>query len=195
MYFDWRVMSGANSMKLVLNGLNVGKLRGMRDTIDEDGKKGMSRWGVVTEWRGALSNETTSSTFELGGKKTSKDIKLVVDEPRDFGGANSGANPVDYLLTGLNACLMAGYTVTASLMGIELESLEIASSGEIDLRHWLEIDARDVRAGMYDIVYTVYIKGDGTQSQFEELHEKVRRTSPIRNLMANSISIDQIVVL
>ena len=76
-----------------------------------------------------------------------------------------------------NACMMVGYATVAAVMGVRLTSLELEMSGEIDLRGFLDVD-RTVRPGYERMHYTVRIAGNGTQEQFEKMHEVVQRTSP-----------------
>jgi hypothetical protein len=72
---------------------------------------------------------------------------------------------------------MVGYVAGASVNGIRLDSVEIRTSGELDLRGFLGL-SEDVAPGYESIDYEVTIKGDGTPEQFEEIHRTVMRTSP-----------------
>jgi hypothetical protein len=81
------------------------------------------------------------------------------------------------LMGALNACMLVGYVAGCSLKGIELEKVEIASEGELDLRGFLGIDD-EVKPGYEEIRYTVRIKGNGTPDQYREIHETVMATSP-----------------
>lgn len=60
-----------------------------------------------------------------------------------------------------------------------LTKLEIETTGELDLRGFLNIDPR-VKAGYDRLRYTVRINGNGTQEQFENIHQSVIRHSPNR---------------
>jgi hypothetical protein len=64
-----------------------------------------------------------------------------------------------------------------AVRGITLESLEIETDGEIDLRGFLGIDS-GVAPGYESLNYTVRIKGSGSKEQFAEVHEAVIATSP-----------------
>ena len=75
------------------------------------------------------------------------------------------------------------------MQGIELESVEIETRGELDLRGFLGLD-KDVKPGYDKIDFTVRIKGDGTREQFATLHEWVRKTSPNYFNMANAIRLN-----
>jgi hypothetical protein len=63
---------------------------------------------------------------------------------------------------------MVGYVAGASVNGIRLDSVEIRTSGELDLRGFLGL-SEDVAPGYESISYEVTIKGDGTPEQFEEI--------------------------
>ena len=89
----------------------------------------------------------------------------------------------------MNACMLVGYVVGASVKGITLEKLEIETEGELDLRGFLGID-ENVKPGYDTIKYQVRIKGNGTPEQFQEIHETVIRTSPNRFNMANPIKLE-----
>ena len=140
-------MSITKSLSKNLNGLNVGSLRRLKEGMAADPAEGISRWGILTKWLGGMVSESTVSSYEHGGVKVDKDFKIRIDEPRELGGENTEPNPIEYLLAGFNACLTVGYTMNASLMGIKLESLEIACSGEADLRQFMGLDCKGSRPG------------------------------------------------
>jgi len=80
-------------------------------------------------------------------------------------------------MAAFNACIMVGYVATASVMGINLDSVEIETEGELDLRGFLGID-ENVKPGYDSIQYTVRLKGNGTPEQFQAVHQNVVKTSP-----------------
>jgi hypothetical protein len=59
----------------------------------------------------------------------------------------------------------------------EIESLEIESRGDLDLRGFLGLDP-EVPAGYPEIRYQVRIRSNGTEEQMREIHEMVMATSP-----------------
>ena len=80
-------------------------------------------------------------------------------------------------MSALNACMTVGYVAQCAVRGITLESLEIETDGEIDLRGFLELDPA-VPPGYEQLSYTVRIKGSGSKEEFAEIHEAVMATSP-----------------
>ena len=163
----------------VINGINVEALRDLIAGVRADAVKGHTHWGVTTCWKGGTLSETAVEGCQIGDQWIERQFKFRTDEPLELGGTNTFANPQEYLLGALNACMTVGYVAAASLFGIELESLEIESKGEIDLRGFLGLDA-NVKAGYDTVHYTVRIKGNGTPAQFKEIHEIVQKTSPNR---------------
>ena len=75
------------------------------------------------------------------------------------------------------------------MKGIPLEKVEVETSGALDLRGFLGIDA-SVPAGYETIRYVVRLKGGGTAEQFQEIHETVMKTSPNYFNVARPVRID-----
>ena len=114
---------------------------------------------------------------------------IDIDEPFELLGENTAPNPQEVLMAALNACITVGYVVGAAVKGITLEQLEIETSGQLDLRGFLGIDA-GVRPGYEKIHYIVHIRGDGTPEQFRDIHETVMKTSPNYFNLAKPITIE-----
>jgi uncharacterized OsmC-like protein len=124
--------------------------------------------------------------WKLGGKGLARNFTISIDEPPELLGRNKFANPQEYLMASMNACIMATYVAACAVNGITLESLEMETSGELDLRGFLAIDS-SVKPGYDRIDFTVRIKGDGTQEQFEQIHRHVQKTSPNYFNLANEV--------
>ena len=95
----------------------------------------------------------------------------------NWGGSNRFPNPQEYLLAALNARMMVGYVAQCAVRGIDLQSLEIETEGEIDLRGFLGIDPA-VMPGYEKLRTMVRIKGSATPEEFAEIHQAVLATSP-----------------
>ena len=80
-------------------------------------------------------------------------------------------------MAAFNACITVGYVAGAAVKGITLDSLEIKTRGELDLRGFLGLSDA-VAPGYESVDYEVRIKGNGTPEQFEEIHQAVMKTSP-----------------
>jgi uncharacterized OsmC-like protein len=161
----------------VVNGINLDDLFELIGGVKRDATKGKTNWRVTTTWQGQTRSRAQIEGFEIGGERVPRRFSIDIDEPCELGGTNRFANPQEHLLAALNACMTVGYVAQCAARGITLESLEIETVGEIDLRGFLGIDPA-VPAGYENLSYIVRIKGSGTKEEFAEIHEAVMATSP-----------------
>ena len=161
----------------VVNGINVDDLFALIERVRQDAAKGKTNWRVTTTWEGQARSRAHVEGFEIGGDWVPRRFSIDIDEPYELGGTNEFANPQEHLLAALNACMTVGYVAQCAVRGITLESLEIETEGEIDLRGFLGIDSA-VPPGYDNLSYVVRIKGSGTREQFAEIHRAVMATSP-----------------
>ena len=160
-----------------VNGLDLAALGEVVEEIQKDASKGIVGFDVVTRWKGQTRSETTVDGFTLAGERISRSHKIVADEPYELLGADSAPNPQELLMAAFNACITVGYVAGAALKGINLESLEIKTRGQLDLRGFLGLSDA-VPPGYENVDYEVVIKGDGSAADFEEIHQTVMKTSP-----------------
>ena len=161
----------------LVNGINVDDLFALIDSVKRDAAKGKTNWRVTTTWQGQARSRAQVDGFEIGGERVPRRFSIDIDEPCELGGMNQFANPQEHLLAALNACMTVGYVAQCAVRGITIESLEIETDGEIDLRGFLGIDPA-VPPGYQNLSYVVRIKGSGTKEEFTEIHEAVMATSP-----------------
>jgi uncharacterized OsmC-like protein len=174
--------------------LDVALLRSKVSDISQDSAKAATNWRVSTNWMGGTRSDTRVTSFAIGGTDVPKDFTIAVDEPLELGGTNEYANPQEYLLAALNACLIVGYVAGCSLEGIDIQNLRIETEGDIDLRGFLGLDPA-VPPGYDQIRYTVYLEAQATPAQLEKVHDFVCRTSPNRFNLAQPIQLETRLVL
>lgn len=172
-----------------VNGIDTEALRATIAAVAQDPEAGMTRWGVATTWRGGTRSDTRVTGYGIGDREVAKDFTIRADEPIELCGTNQYANPQEYLLAALNACMTVGYVAVCALEGIELEELRIETKGDIDLRGFLGLD-ENVSPGYEELSYTVHIKGNATPEQFEKVHAAVTATSPNRFNVGNAIRLN-----
>jgi uncharacterized OsmC-like protein len=166
-----------DTVKSRVNGLDLAALGETVEAIETDPSKALVAFDVTTNWTGQTRSETIVDGYTLGGERIRRSHKIVADEPVELLGGDSSANPQELLMAAFNACITVGYVAGASLKGIRLDSLEIKTRGELDLRGFLGLSDH-VAPGYEKIEYVVNIKGDGSPRDFEEIHETVMKTSP-----------------
>ncbi len=187
-------MTTSNHHQTTVNGLDTVAVRTAIGAIAADPAKGMTHWEVTSHWRGGCRSDTQVSRCRIGGQTVPKDFTLRMDEPLELCGTNQFANPQEYLLAALNACMIVTYAAYCALEGIELEELSIESEGDIDLRGLFGLEP-SVRPGYDELRYTVHLRGNGTAEQFEKIHRTVMGTSPNYFNLANAIPLKSRLVI
>lgn len=163
--------------RVPVNGIDLAGLREMAAAIAEIPDRGRAGFRVNTDWKGQTRSETTVDSCTLGGAVVPRGFTIRTDEPHELLGSNSAPNPQELLMAALNACMVVHYVAQASVRGIALDSCRIETEGEIDLRGCLGAD-ETIPPGFRRINYTVFLEGNGTREQFEEIHEAVTAASP-----------------
>jgi uncharacterized OsmC-like protein len=159
------------------NGIPAAGLSELAHEIRDDPKQGIASYGVAVRWLSGTRAQVNTLPMTVGAHRVSRDFSWMIDEPRQLGGANHAPNPQEVLLSGLGACLMVGFAVGATVMGIQLSTLEVEVRSTLDLAGFL-----DARKGapvpMTGIEYTVRVDGDGTAEQYEQLRRQAEAHSP-----------------
>jgi len=166
-----------DTVKSRINGIDVDALRQTVDAVEQDASRALVGFDVTTRWTGQTRSETTVEAYRIGGERVARRHKIVADEPIELLGADSAPNPQELLMAAFNACITVGYVAGAAVRGIRLDSLEIVTRGQLDLRGFLGLSDHVV-PGYEKLEYAVKIKGDGSPRDFEEIHQNVIRTSP-----------------
>ncbi|MFP4151144.1 MAG: OsmC family protein [Candidatus Aenigmatarchaeota archaeon] len=104
--------------------------------------------------------------------------EVVVDEPKDFGGNDTGPNPIEYVFTGLAGCLNVTAHQVASERGIEIKELKLKVSGDLDLEGFLDKES-DKRAGFEEIEVTVDIETDASEDREKEILKEAEERCPV----------------
>jgi uncharacterized OsmC-like protein len=166
-----------DTVKSRVNGIDVAALRETVEAVEKDPSRALVGFDVTTRWTGQTRSETTVEAYRIGGYRVVRRHKIVADEPCELLGADSAPNPQELLMAAFNACITVGYVAGAAVRGIKLDSVEIVTRGQLDLRGFLGLSDHVV-PGYEKLEYEVNIKGDGSRGDFEEIHQNVIRTSP-----------------
>lgn len=172
-----------------INDIDLDALGATVAAIQEEPGRAILGFRVRSRWAGQCRSEHQVTGYRNGDDWIERPFTIVADEPEELFGANAAPNPQELLMSALNACMMVGYVAGASIKGIELESLEIHTYGELDVRGFLGM-TDEVPPGYPHIDYTVRIKGKGSAADFEEIHANVMATSPNFYHLANPIQLN-----
>ncbi len=162
-------------MSTIRNGVDVDALVATVKAIKADPTKAIFEFHARTEWQGGAR-----SRIKIRG------FTLECDEPPALLGSNTAANPVEMVLAALGSCLAVGFSYGAAIQGIDLESMELEVSGDLDLQGFLGI-SKDVRPGYQNIQVTCRLKSSAPREKIKELFEHVIDTSPVTDIIRNPV--------
>ena len=120
----------------------------------------------------------------------SRDHTLEVDEPEVLAGGNAHANPVEYALASLASCQAITYRFWAAKLGIQLDGLEVAAEGDLDLQGFFGLDD-GVRPGFTGIRLDVTPLGPETPERYRELADAVDAHCPVLDLFTNATPVER----
>jgi uncharacterized OsmC-like protein len=178
----------------IVNGINADNVRALIDEIKADPARGITHWRVSSNWQGGTRSRAQVESFDMGETAIPRAFSIDIDEPLELGGTNTHANPQEYLLAALNACMTVGFAALCALHGIRIRKLEIVTEGDIDLRGFLGISA-DVTRGYESLDTRVTIKADATEDQLQQIHSMVMASSPNFHNIAAAVRIDPALII
>jgi len=177
----------------IVNGVNVEQLMETITACKNQPELAQSKFRVTNRWINGGLNRTRIQGFYSGGREdTSREKPFVhdADEPPMLAGENRGANPVEFALTALVACLTTGMVFHAASRGIIIEELESQAEGDIDLRGFMGV-AKDVRKGYQNIRVTFRVKSDAPAEQLKEFCQYSPVFDTIRNPVAVTVDVQK----
>jgi uncharacterized OsmC-like protein len=156
---------------------------GNRSAIDADPAKAAAAFAVTGQLVG-----TTEVAIRARGHQ------LTVDEPPVLGGTDLGANPVEHALIALASCQAITYRFWAAQLGIELESLEVAAEGDLDVRGFFGFDD-SVRAGFTSVRLKVTPSGPESAERYQQLADAVDAHCPVHDIFSHATPIERSLAL
>jgi uncharacterized OsmC-like protein len=181
-----KLMSTANTKNV--NGVDLQRLTETIGAVQADPSLAQFKFRASNEWvNGGHNRSTIRNFYGVGQEGTSRKTTFTfdADEPAALLGLDNGANPVEYLLHALAACMTTTMVYHAAARGITVESVESAFEGDLDLQGFLGLD-ENVRPGYETIRASFKVKADATPEQLEPLF----KLSPVHDSVSRSVQID-----
>lgn len=170
------------------NGVDVTALFGTIDAIKNDPGLAEFRFRADNRWLDGGHNQSSiGGFFGCRAEDTVRDEphRLDADEPPVLLGKDQGANPVEYLLHALAACMTTSMVYHAAARGIEIEALESQLEGDIDLRGFLGL-SDEVRKGYRTIRVNFRVKSSASPATLRDL----AKYSPVYDVVSNSLPVE-----
>ncbi|MDG5816534.1 OsmC family protein [Chitinispirillales bacterium ANBcel5] len=116
--------------------------------------------------------------------KTRK-FSFIIDEPKELGGTNEAANPVEYLLGSLAGCINVVGHLVAKEQNITLSNLKVEISGNLNPEK-LFGKATEDRTGYKEISVKLYPETDASPEVLSKWIEEIEKRCPINDNITNS---------
>lgn len=168
---------------MVTNGINVTEYEKIVEAVKDQPELAKFQFRAKNRWDWGGYNRTTIKGFYGAGEEHGAEDRTFVvdaDEPPVLLGEDRAANPVEYLLHALTACLTSTIIYKAAAKGITIESVESTLEGDLDARAFLELSS-DGRKGYQNIRANFKVKSDASPEEIKEMME----FSPVLDVVSN----------
>jgi len=173
--------------QICTNGVDVGALFDTIDAVKADEALAEFRFRASNHWIDGGHNRSTIMGFfgcKAEDETRTQAFVMDADEPPVLLGQDNGANPVEYVLHALAACLTTTMAYHAAARGIEIEAIDSELEGDLDLRGFLGL-SDEVRKGYRAIRVNFRVKSDAASSTLRELAQ----FSPVYDIVSNSLPV------
>jgi uncharacterized OsmC-like protein len=172
------------------NGVDTPALLATIGVVREQPQLAQFQFRATTEWISGTHSRTTMSGYSGAGGEHShvRPYTGDGDHPAVLCGADAGPTPVEWVLTALASCLMAGIGNIAAVRGITLKRVQATLEGDIDLRGILGL-SDEVRNGYQALRVRFEIEGDAPPAKLREIVEQARNRSAVFDIITNGIPV------
>ncbi|MCQ4348993.1 OsmC family protein [Pseudomonas stutzeri] len=171
-----------------VNGVDVGALFDTIKAVKQDPGLAEFQFRASNRWIDGGLNRSTIQAFHgcrQEDSSRSQPFILDADEPPVLLGQDRGANPVEYVLHALAACLTTTMVYHAAARGIVIRGVESRLEGDLDLRGFLGLDP-SVRKGYRTVRVHMCVDSDASPATLRELAQ----FSPVYDIVSNSLPVE-----
>src|SRR5215216_3528155 len=175
----------------IRNGVDTEKMFATLDLIKDQPELAKFQFRASNRWLGGSHNRSTIKGFyAAGGEDASRTEAFQIDagEPAILLGADEGANPAEYLLHALAACLTTSIVYVAAARKVELTSVESTLTGDMDVRGALGVDD-EPRNGFERIGVSFRVTGNAPEDKLREVVERARLRSAVYDMVTNGVPV------
>ena len=173
------------------NGVDTEQMFATLDLIKAQPELARFRFRATNRWIDGSHNRSTIKDFyAAGGEDTTRSEAFAIDagEPEILLGSDTGANPAEYLLHALAACLTTSIVYVAAARKVQLTSVESTLTGDMDVRGALGVDD-EPRNGFERIGVAFHVTGDAPQEKLREIVERARKRSAVYDMVTNGVPV------
>ena len=175
----------------VRNGVDTEKMFATLDLIKARPELARFQFRASNRWiDGGHNRSTIKGFYAAGGEDTTRSEEFVLDagEPAILLGTDTGANPAEYLLHALAACLTTSIVYVAAARKVSLTSVESIVTGDMDVRGALGVD-EEPRNGFERINVSFRVTGHATDEKLSEVVERAKARSAVYDMVTNGVPV------
>lgn len=172
----------------IVNGVNVTALGDTIAAVQKDIGLAEFKFRCTNRWlEGGHNRSTIGAFYGCRAEDTTRDEPFVMDadEPPVLLGHDAGANPVEYVLHALAACLTTTMVYHAAARGLAIELVESSLEGDLDLRGFLGL-SDEVRRGYREVRVRMRVKSQADADVLRDL----AKFSPVYEMISRSLPVD-----
>jgi len=176
----------------IRNGVDSEQMYGTLDALKANPELGIFQFRAHNHWiDGAHNRSKIQAFYGAGQEDTTRNQTFVLDagEPAILLGADTGANPAEYLLHALAACLTTTLVYVAAARKVRLTEVESTLEGDMDVRGALGI-SDEVRNGFSRIRVSFKVKGDAPPEKLREVVERAQARSAVFDMVTNGVPVE-----
>lgn len=121
-------------------------------------------------------------------ESSSRNFKLILDEPKELGGNDEAMNPVEALLCTLGSCQCIMARMIANKMKVNLDDFYVELEGDLDLRGLSGVQG--IRPGYQEIRATFHVKSNDSDVKVNKLIDTIEKFCPVGDSIANGVKIN-----
>lgn len=124
----------------------------------------------------------------LAVENMARGFRIVMDEPKELGGTDTGMNPVEMLLCALGSCQAIIAKSFATAHEIDLHDFLVVLEGDLDPDGFLK-GKPGVRPGLQEIRFTFYLETGASEDKVDQFVEFIKSRCPVADTLLNGVRI------
>ena len=134
-----------------------------------------------------MANMIFKSEVKWTGEGVSSDAEcgkhtIHIDEPPALGGKDTGANPVELLLSALGGCMVVLINAFAPAHDVIIKDVSVSVEGDLDPDGFM--GKSDVRPGFSEIRYKLNIDSPSSKENVDALIEHAKSACPVKDTLS-----------
>lgn len=156
-----------------INDVDVAAIRALRDTAFAAPATATTSWQVSTRWAKGCDDQTHRFSGE--------------------GAGDEDPTPQEELLGVVNACLLLGLRIRCALDRLQLDTIEVTTTGETDLRSLVGLPTPD--PGLRNIKVDIVIEAKAGEGRLRRLAREALEASPVLSTLRRTVDLSSEIVI